>query len=47
MNTNQDLVNYNVATRMRNVSSSAIRDLLKHAGEPGMISLAGGVPYRA
>jgi len=44
MNTNQDLVNYNVATRMRNVSSSAIRDLLKHAGEPGMISLAGGLP---
>ena len=44
MNTNQDPVNYNVATRMRNVSSSAIRDLLKHASEPGMISLAGGLP---
>ena len=36
--------NYQVATRMRNVSSSAIRDLLKHAAEPGMISLAGGLP---
>jgi 2-aminoadipate transaminase len=36
--------NYPVATRMRNVSSSAIRDLLKHAAEPGMISLAGGLP---
>jgi 2-aminoadipate transaminase len=36
--------NYPVATRMRNVSSSAIRDLLKHATEPGMISLAGGLP---
>jgi 2-aminoadipate transaminase len=35
---------YNVATRMRTVSSSAIRDLLKHATEPGMISLAGGLP---
>jgi 2-aminoadipate transaminase len=29
---------------MRNVPSSAIRDLLKHATEPGMISLAGGLP---
>ena len=36
--------NYQVATRMQNVSSSAIRDLLKHAAEPGMISLAGGLP---
>jgi 2-aminoadipate transaminase len=36
--------NYQVATRMRSVSSSAIRDLLKHAAEPGMISLAGGLP---
>jgi 2-aminoadipate transaminase len=35
---------YNVASRMRSVSSSAIRDLLKHATEPGMISLAGGLP---
>ena len=35
---------YDVATRMKNVSSSAIRDLLKHAAEPGMISLAGGLP---
>ncbi len=35
---------YPVATRMKNVSSSAIRDLLKHAAEPGMISLAGGLP---
>ncbi len=44
MNTSHDPINYHVATRMRNVSSSAIRDLLKHAGEPGMISLAGGLP---
>lgn len=29
---------------MKSVSSSAIRDLLKHATEPGMISLAGGLP---
>ncbi len=36
--------NYPVAQRMRNVSSSAIRDLLKRAAEPGMISLAGGLP---
>jgi 2-aminoadipate transaminase len=35
---------YNVAARMQNVSSSAIRDLLKRATEPGMISLAGGLP---
>lgn len=35
---------YPVASRMRSVSSSAIRDLLKHATEPGMISLAGGLP---
>ncbi len=35
---------YPVARRMQNVSSSAIRDLLKHATEPGMISLAGGLP---
>ncbi len=35
---------YDVAQRMRNVSSSAIRDLLKYAAEPGMISLAGGLP---
>jgi 2-aminoadipate transaminase len=35
---------YNVASRMKSVSSSAIRDLLKHAAEPGMISLAGGLP---
>ncbi|MBL8511635.1 MAG: PLP-dependent aminotransferase family protein [Betaproteobacteria bacterium] len=40
MNTPQ----YPIASRMRNVSSSAIRDLLKHATEPGMISLAGGLP---
>ncbi len=37
-------VSYPVARRMQNVSSSAIRDLLKHATEPGMISLAGGLP---
>ncbi len=36
--------NYQIATRMKNVSSSAIRDLLKNASEPGMISLAGGLP---
>ncbi len=35
---------YPVAQRMRNVSSSAIRDLLKRAAEPGMLSLAGGLP---
>jgi 2-aminoadipate transaminase len=35
---------YRVASRMKAVSSSAIRDLLKHATEPGMISLAGGLP---
>lgn len=35
---------YNVAARMKSVSSSAIRDLLRHATEPGMISLAGGLP---
>ncbi|MBI3716409.1 MAG: PLP-dependent aminotransferase family protein [Betaproteobacteria bacterium] len=35
---------YPVAARMKKVSSSAIRDLLKHAAEPGMISLAGGLP---
>ncbi len=44
MNTPNYQAAYNVATRMRNVSSSAIRDLLKHAAEPGMISLAGGLP---
>jgi len=37
-------VHYPIASRMRGVSSSAIRDLLKHATEPGMISLAGGLP---
>ena len=44
MNTSNQQTTYNVATRMRNVSSSAIRDLLKYAAEPGMISLAGGLP---
>ena len=38
---------YNIASRMRSVSSSAIRDLLKHACEPGMISMAGGLPAPA
>ncbi len=40
-------IQYNVASRMRSVSSSAIRDLLKHATEPGMISMAGGLPSPA
>ena len=44
MNITDSQTSYNVATRMKNVSSSAIRDLLKHAAEPGMISLAGGLP---
>jgi 2-aminoadipate transaminase len=43
MNTN-NTPQYPIASRMRSVSSSAIRDLLKHATEPGMISLAGGLP---
>jgi 2-aminoadipate transaminase len=39
--------NYPVARRMREVKSSAIRDLLKYAQQPGMISLAGGLPSPA
>src|SRR5271169_5535765 len=35
---------YPVALRMRTTTSSAIRDLLKHAARPGMTSLAGGLP---
>lgn len=38
---------YPVANRMRAVQSSAIRDLLKYAQQPGMISLAGGLPSPA
>ena len=33
-----------LAKRMQRVQSSAIRDLLRHAKIPGMISLAGGIP---
>jgi DNA-binding transcriptional MocR family regulator len=36
--------NYPFSTRMRGVQSSVIRDLLKFAQQPGIISLAGGLP---
>lgn len=35
---------YPFSTRMRGVQSSVIRDLLKFAQQPGIISLAGGLP---
>jgi 2-aminoadipate transaminase len=41
------MTQYPVASRMREVKSSAIRDLLKYAQQPGMISLAGGLPSPA
>ncbi len=37
-------MDYRFADRMDNVRSSAIRDLLKYAEEPGIISFAGGFP---
>jgi 2-aminoadipate transaminase len=35
---------YHFSTRMRGVQSSVIRDLLRFAQQPGIISLAGGLP---
>src|SRR5215469_7813596 len=35
---------YPFSTRMQGVQSSVIRDLLKFAQQPGIISLAGGLP---
>ena len=35
---------YPIAARLRGVPSSAVRDLLRYAQQPGMISLAGGLP---
>lgn len=37
-------MDYRFAKRMDNVKSSAIRDLLKYAEDPGIISFAGGFP---
>lgn len=37
-------MDYRIADRMKNARGSVIRDLLKLAGEPGMISFGGGSP---
>jgi len=40
----KNLFNDNFAKRLAYMQGSAIRDLLKHAGKPGFISLGGGYP---
>ncbi len=37
-------MNYRLSTRMEGAQASIIRELLKMAGQPGMISLGGGAP---
>ncbi|MFM7332213.1 MAG: PLP-dependent aminotransferase family protein, partial [Brachymonas sp.] len=37
----------NFATRLQNVETSAIREIFKLLGKPGIISLAGGFPDAA